>query len=114
MTPHDPRVFAVAAALIGLVDALAAERGAGRASDELVPLADAGVELRALRRLVRQGRVRSTRIGRRVYVSRADLAGLVGQAPASASATARAPASDAASAARAAYAAPLRVVRGSR
>jgi hypothetical protein len=113
MTPHDPRVLAVAAALIGLVDALAAERATGL-SDDLVPLADAGLERRALRRLVRQGRVRSTRIGRRVYVSRADLARLVETVPTSTSAPAfgGGGASDAARAARTAYAEPLRVVRG--
>jgi excisionase family DNA binding protein len=113
MRPDDPRALAFAAALVGLVDALAAERG-GQASDSLVAAADSGLERRALRRLIRDGRVRSTRIGRRVYVSRADLAGLLADAPPSGARSTPAAAPDAASAARAAYAAPLRVVRGSR
>jgi excisionase family DNA binding protein len=112
MTPHDPRVLAVAAAIVGLVDALAAKRGAGRAGDDLVPMADAGIERRALRRLIREGRVRATRIGRRTYVSRADLGALLAASPV-ASAARTAP--DPAEAARAAYGVTLRVVgRGGR
>lgn len=115
MSPNDPRVLAVAVALVGLVDALTAQRASLR-SDALVPLGDAGIERRALRRLIRDGRIRSTRIGRRVYVSRADLARLFESAPAPTSArtSVERGAADAARAARAAYASPLRVVRGSR
>src|ERR1700722_179041 len=103
MRPDDPRVLAVAAAIVGLVDALASER-CERVGDDLVPLADAGIERRALRRLIREGRVRATRIGRRVYVARADLGALlttrVPLAPAASSDK-----SDPAEAARAAYSA---------
>ena len=110
MTPHDPRVLAVASAIVGLVDALAAERSAGKASDDLVPMADAGIERRALRRLIREGRVRATRIGRRTYVSRADLGALLTtRAPLAPAAGAK---SDPADAARAAYGTSLRVVPG--
>ena len=110
MTPHDPRVLAVAAAIVGLFDAIASERR-GDGADGLVPMADAGIERRALRRLIREGRVRATRIGRRVYVARADLGALLTtRAPLAPTAGAK---SDPAEAARAAYSAPLRVVRGS-
>jgi hypothetical protein len=99
MRNDDPCVLAIVAAIVGLVDALAAERQE-RARDGLVPLADAGIERRALRRLVREGRVRATRIGRRVYIFRADLASLLDAPP---QARAASTATDAREAARAAY-----------
>ncbi len=109
MRPDDPRVLAVAAAIVGLFDAIAAKRR-GDVADDLVPLADAGIERRALRRLIREGRVRATRIGRRVYVARADLGALLTNgSPVVPAANAS---SDPAEAARAAYSASLRVVRG--
>lgn len=54
---------------------LAAEPDATPAApaDELVLLADAGIELRALRRAIREGRIVATQIGRRRYVRRSDL-----------------------------------------
>ncbi len=77
MRPENPRVLAVVAALVGLVDALAAERRDGE-GDELVSLADAGIERRALRRLQREGRLPVERIGRRLYTRRSALLALVG------------------------------------
>jgi hypothetical protein len=109
MQPSDRRVLAVAAALVGLAEALAIEARVAVA-DELVPMADVRIERRALRRLVAAGRVRSVRIGRRMYVSRADLARLLDATPVGA-ATQPTTTTDAAAAARDAYAAPLRVVR---
>jgi excisionase family DNA binding protein len=110
MKPNDPRILAVASAIVGLFDALANERSSD-ASNGIVSLADAGIERRALRRLIREGRVRATRIGRRVYVSRADLAALLAltltQVPAASTAV------NPQDAARAAYRAPLRAVRRS-
>jgi excisionase family DNA binding protein len=111
MRRDDPRVLAVAAAVVNLFDALATE-DRGPTSDGIVALSEAGIERRALRRLIREGRVRSTRIGRRVYVSRADLTALVTAAPT------RPPpaftATDPRAAARAAYQAPLRALPGKR
>jgi hypothetical protein len=76
MKPEDPRVLCLARALVAILDALASERQDG-SSDELVPIAKAGIERRALRRLVQNGKVRAMRLGRRLYVSRADLASLL-------------------------------------
>jgi hypothetical protein len=107
----DPRIFAVVAAVVGLVDALATERR-GDVADELVPF-PFGFERRAASTLVRQGKLASTKIGRRTYARRSDVLALVSD---TAMPAADAPplATDAATAARAAYASPLRVVRGSR
>jgi excisionase family DNA binding protein len=110
VSPRDSRVLAVAAAIVGLFDALATER-IGNASDGLVAVADAGIERRALRRLIREGRLRATRIGRRVYVSRADLTDLLSAAPTVVPAAFTA--ADPREAARASYRAPLRAVRRS-
>jgi hypothetical protein len=109
MLPSDRRILAVAAALVGLLDALAIERK-GHAGDELVPLASCGVERRALRRLAREGRLEVVRIGRRQYTTRRALAGLVTLGPVGAEAGEQA--TDPAAAARKAYAAPLRLARG--
>jgi hypothetical protein len=75
----------------GLLDALA-ERVAARLGDrdELVavaakPLAALGLELRAIQRLVADGKLRAVRIGRRVFTRRAYLLALVDElAPATA------------------------------
>jgi hypothetical protein len=114
MRPNDPRVLAVAAALVGLVDALLAERRA-EVADELVPLADAGIERRALRRLQRDGRLPVERIGRRLYTRRSALLALVITTPAKEVPPNAAPVADVAQAAREAYAGrPLRIVGGKR
>jgi hypothetical protein len=107
VTPHVRAALAkIADGLRELVEA----EDATQADVELVPLADAGIERRALRRLIREGRVRAARIGRRVYVARTDLGALLTtRAPLAPAAAAK---SDPAEAARAAYSAPLRVVRG--
>jgi hypothetical protein len=73
--PDDPRVVALAAAIVDLVDALA--KGSTERGDELVALTSCGVERRALRRLVRDGRLEVVRIGRRQYTTRRALAALV-------------------------------------
>jgi hypothetical protein len=107
MRADDPRVLAVAAAIVVLVDALASASPTGT-DDELVPF-PFGLERRAARALVRAGRLPSVRIGRRLFTRRSALLALV--AP---STSTPASAVDSASeAARAAYArgSGLRVVR---
>ena len=71
--PDDPRVVLIAAAIVALVPTSPAPVMA----DELVPLAKAGVDAGALRRLVRRGILPAARIGRSVYVRRSDLVALV-------------------------------------
>jgi hypothetical protein len=108
----DARILAVATALVGLVDALAAGRGTGGA-DELVALTDSGLDARTRRRLERDGRLPVVRLGRKKFTTRAALAALV-NAPTTAAAVVPT-ATDATTAARAAYApGPLRMVRGAR
>jgi hypothetical protein len=109
MRPDDPRVLAVAAALVGLLNALRGERQTEQA-DELVAY-PFGLERRAARELVRSGRIPTVRLGRRTYGRRSALLALVGAPPAKAPAPS---ASDPTGAAREAYGRPLRVVRGSR
>jgi hypothetical protein len=112
MRPDDPRVLAIAGAIVALVDAATAERaGAVGASDELVPLNSCGVERRTLRRLTKEGRLEVVRLGRKLYTTRRALAELVTDRGRS-SAREKPTAGDPRAAARAAYAAPLRVVRG--
>jgi hypothetical protein len=110
MRRDDARVLAVAAAIVGLVDALAGERATG-AGDELVPF-PFGLERRAARALVHSERLPVVRLGRRIFTRRSALVALVEASP-----PARSPAvADPAVAARAAYirGAGLRIVRGTR
>jgi hypothetical protein len=109
MRPDDPRVLAVAAAIVGLVDALAPERGTGPGGDELLAY-PFGLERRAAGALVRQGALTTRKIGRKLYARRSDVVALVAASPAPATAPTAAPANDAASAARSRYADPLRVI----
>jgi hypothetical protein len=113
MLPSDPRVLAVAAALVGLVDALASERRAAP-GDDLVALAGCGIERRALRRLQRDGKLPVERIGRKLYTRRSALLALVQTETAAAPACASTAAMNPEQAAREAYAdRSSRVVRGS-
>ena len=112
MRPNDSRVLAVAAALVGLVDALSTERR-GDHPDELVAF-PFGFERRAASALVRQGKLATKKIGRRSYARRSDVLALV-EVPAKAAPDVAKTTSDATAAARAAYARPsLRVLRGAR
>jgi hypothetical protein len=110
MRPDDPRVRAVAAALVGLVDALSIERDAGPGVDELLAF-PFGLERRAASALVRRGTIATVRLGRRLYARRSDLLALVQLTP---EPTEPPAVVGAAEAARAAYARPLRVVGGRR
>lgn len=113
MLPSDTRVLALAAALVGLIDALAGARRAD-AGDDLVALAGCGIERRALRRLQREGRLPVERIGRKLYTRRSALVALVQTEPTEAPSRASTHAVDPEQAAREAYAGrSLRVVRGS-
>jgi hypothetical protein len=108
-TLRDPRILALAAALAGIIDALAIERRAD-VGDDLVPF-PFGFERRAARALIREGRLATTRIGRRIFTRRSAVLALVGDSanpvPAPAPVV-----TDPVAAARAAYAAPLRAVGG--
>jgi hypothetical protein len=107
--PRDPRVVAVATALVWLIDALAPARSDDH-GDELVLLNSCGIERRALRRLAKDGRLEVVRLGRKLFTTRRSLAALVRErAPGEPK---KATTRDAQAAARAAYAAPLRVVGG--
>ena len=77
MHADDPRVLAVAAALVGLVDALASERRDG-GPDDLVPLVDAArlaaTSVRTVRYAIRSGDLPAYGRQRDRSVRRADLA----------------------------------------
>jgi hypothetical protein len=112
MRSEDPRVLAVAAALVALLNALAADTR-GHATDELVAF-PFGLERRAARALMRAGQLSTTKIGRRVFARHSAILALVGDTPGTPQRTAVALATPAA-AARAAYAArTLRAVDGGR
>lgn len=59
-----------------LVLAAEPDTAATAPADELVPVADCGLELRTARRLVREGRLPVVRLGRRRLVRRSDVARL--------------------------------------
>jgi hypothetical protein len=77
MRPDDPRVIGVAAALVGLVDALATEQCSGDAG-ELLPLAEAArvaaTSVRVLREAIRAGNLVAFGRQRDRSVFRGDLA----------------------------------------
>jgi hypothetical protein len=108
MRPDDRRVLAVAAAFVGLLDALTAQRRAADDADALMPF-PFGLEHRAARSLMREGRLATTKIGRRIFTRRSAVLALVGDTP---QAAPRMVGADPAAAARAAYDAPLRVLQG--
>ena len=111
MRADDPRVLAVATAILALVDAFAGERP-GDTADELIAF-PFGLERRAASDLARSGRIPTVRLGRRTFTRRSALIALVGPSPSPAAALAAPPVADPASAAREAYSArPLRMMRG--
>lgn len=84
MKPDDPRVVAVATAIVSLVEHLSIAPGAGASpphGDALVPingeaLAALGLELRPVARLADSGELRTLRIGRRRYTRQSWLVAL--------------------------------------
>jgi hypothetical protein len=116
-SPTDSEAFAALCVLrawlgygVGLVDAISEQRPVSR-SDELVAF-PFGLERRAARGLVREGRLTTTRIGRRVYTKRSALLALVDGSPIDRKNAGPMRATDPAAAARKAYAAPLRLAGG--
>jgi hypothetical protein len=109
--PDDPVVVALAVAIANVLNAITcSNRGA---ADDLVALADSGLDARTRRRFEREGRLPVVKLGRRKFTTRAALLALV-SAPTKGAEVAP-PASDATAAARAAYAsATLHLVRGTR
>jgi hypothetical protein len=103
---------AIAKIADGLRELAEADGRAVDAADELVAF-PFGFERRAASTLVRRGKLATTKVGRRIYARRSDVLALVSDTAIPAS-DAPPLATDAATAARAAYASPLRVVRGSR
>ncbi len=81
MPPDDPRVIALARAIVALIDGASLS-----ATDELVPLtpealAALGLEHRPVVRLVERGELASIKIGRRRYTRRSWLAQLAEKTP---------------------------------
>lgn len=74
--------------------------GAGTERDDLIPLSQVPLEARARRRAVREGKLPVARIGRKLYVRRSAVVGLV---PATAEAARSAPTQDPRAAATQAY-----------
>ena len=70
----DPRILRLAQALAELV---APNSPADDARDELVSIGECGIERAAVLRLVRSGQIASRRLGRKLYVLRSELVGLV-------------------------------------
>ena len=68
------------AALIAAADALPETEA--KTTDELVPLAKSGIELKAVKALIRSGELPHRKLGRVTYVLRSDLIRLVKNAPA--------------------------------
>jgi hypothetical protein len=85
MKPDDPRVAAVAAAIVALLDGVTADAGK-TVVDELVPitpeaLAPRHLEHRSVVRLAEKGELRTIRIGRRRYTRASWLAELADKLP---------------------------------
>jgi hypothetical protein len=112
MRRDDPRVLGLAAALVELLGALGMEQQ-HEPPDELVPF-PFGFERRAAQALVREGRLATTKIGRRTYARRSAVLALVGN-PVEQTTGPGHGANDPAAAAREAYPSQrLRVLRGAR
>jgi hypothetical protein len=71
---------AIHAALDMILDALA-ERSTSQPTDELVPLRELPFDVEARRRLVREGKLKTVRIGRSLFTSRAAVAALATELP---------------------------------
>jgi hypothetical protein len=69
----DPQIFQIAAVIAALVQPPPAPPPA----DELVAIANVGIDRGALNRLIKRGLLPAARIGRSIYVKRSDLVALV-------------------------------------
>lgn len=83
---HDPRVLALAAAIVALLDAVAT-RAQAPTSDDLIPLTAEGLaahrfEHKPVLRLAESGQLRTVRIGRRRYTRPSWLAEVAAGLPA--------------------------------
>ena len=90
MTPADPRVTALASALVALIDGLTRPKASVPHLDELVPITAEALtplqfEHRAVVRLAEAGQLRTVRIGRRRYTRASWLAELADKLPIAAS-----------------------------
>jgi hypothetical protein len=88
MSPDDPRIVALAAAIVALIDGMRGD-APSHAHDDLVPLthealAERQLEHRAVVRLAESGELRTVKIGRRRYTRASWLADLAGKLAASA------------------------------
>jgi hypothetical protein len=75
------RALADAAEALGRIARALAERPDPAVQDDLVPLADLPFEVEARRSLVREGRLKVVRVGRKLFTSRRAVAALVDTLP---------------------------------
>ena len=86
MNPSDPRVTALATALVALIDSLTSAKPSESGVDALIPITSEALtplqfEHRAVVRLVETGQLRTVQIGRRRYTKASWLAEMAEKLP---------------------------------